>query len=117
MLTGRSETTPSMPARSNQGRARSALVNSSRGIIRYAGMPCIPSAVNSRANCSSPDTRRLSSELMTSATTFLPVRLASFADGSLHVDVNIGPAAMAAPTNTRETATSAASATTVARSS
>jgi len=57
-LTGRSATMPSTLARSNHGRARSALVNSSCGAIRYVATLCKPRPVNSRTSCSSADTRR-----------------------------------------------------------
>src|SRR6187200_3288697 len=66
----------------------------------------MPSAVSSRASCSSPEIRRLSSELMISAATFLPVKLAPFAAGDLQVDVNIGPAAIAPATRPTDSVTS-----------
>src|SRR5262245_40944423 len=66
----------------------------------------MPRAVRSRASCSSPEIRRLSSELMIKAATFLPVKLAPFAAGDFQVEVNIGPAAIAPATRPTDSVTS-----------
>jgi hypothetical protein len=67
-------------------------------MIRYEGTPTSPLSVSSDERPSSDDTLRLSSSLMTSATTFLPAQLTGSRPGAFQVDLNFVLAAVSVAT-------------------